>query len=179
MIPKKQMNKPTGDETRLATNRLRALTLRRQSQTLQQIGQALGVSTQTAANYVNYCLRELVELTAAATEEYRQLELERLDALQAAIWNQAVSGNLWAIDRCLAIMERRAKLLGLDKPLQHILAGDKNNPLEVEHTYSIDKSLMDRMTRLAGLSSDNETPTEENMLTINGEGKLLEKTLQI
>ena len=166
-LPKKQMNKPTGDETRLTKNRNQAIELRRQGYTLKRIGQVLGVSTQTAANYVNYCLRELVELTAAATEEYRQLELERLDALQAAIWNQAVSGNLFAIDRCVKLMERRAKLLGLDKPLQHILAGDKNNPLEVEHTYSIDKSLMDRITRLAASSPENETPTVENKLNVN------------
>ena len=148
MIPKKQMNKPTGDETRLATNRLRAITLRRQGKTLQQIGQVLGVSTQTAANYVNYCLRELVELTAAATEEYRQLELERLDSLQAAIWDQAVSGNLFAIDRCLSISERRAKLLALDKPLQHILSGDKDNLIELEHRHSVEEALYERMVKL-------------------------------
>ena len=164
-LPKKQMNKPTGDETRLTKNRNQAIELRRQGYTLKRIGQVLGVSTQTAANYVNYCLRELVELTAAATEEYRQLELERLDALQAAIWNQAVSGNLWAIDRCMAIMERRAKLLGLDKPLQHILAGD--NPLEVLHQHSVDDRLMARMTKLAELSPENGTPTVENKLIVN------------
>ena len=170
-LPKKQMNKPTGDETRLTKNRNQAIELRRQGYTLKRIGQVLGVSTQTAANYVNYCLRELVELTAAATEEYRQLELERLDALQAAIWDQAVSGNLWAIDRCMAIMERRTKLLGLDKPLQHILAGDKNNPVAVEHRHDIDKKLLEKMHRLAGLSPENGTPNVENILTINGEGK--------
>ena len=167
-LPKKQMNKPTGDETRLTKNRNQAIGLRRQGYTLKRIGQVLGVSTQTAANYVNYCLRELVELTAAATEEYRQLELERLDALQAVIWDQAVSGNLWAIDRCLAIMERRAKLLGLDKPLQHILAGEKKNPLKMQHQHDIGKSLLEKMHRLAASSPENGTPNVENILTING-----------
>jgi len=44
-----------------------------------------------------------------------QLELERLDAMQAAIWDDAMNGHLGAIDRVLKIMERRAKLLGLDQ----------------------------------------------------------------
>ena len=158
MIPKKQMNKPTGDETRLTKNRNQAIELRRHGYTLKRIGQVLGVSTQTAANYVNYCLRELVELTAAATEEYRALELARLDALQAPIWDQAISGNLWAVDRCLAIMERRSKLLGLDKPVKHILAGDRNNPVQVDHNLrqQRDQELLEYLKNLASGTSPSE-----------------------
>jgi len=42
------------------------------------------------------------------------LELERLDELYFAVHGNATSGHLGAIDRALKIMERRAKLLGLD-----------------------------------------------------------------
>jgi hypothetical protein len=48
-------------------------------------------------------------------KELRDLEAARLDRLQEQPWLQAVQGNLAAIDRCLRIMERRAKLLGLDE----------------------------------------------------------------
>jgi hypothetical protein len=74
-------------------------------------------------------------------------------ALLAAIWDKAIKGSVFHVDRCLAIMERRAKLLGLDKPLQHILAGDKKNPVEVAHQHGIDQALLERMNRLAGLDS--------------------------
>jgi len=46
-------------------------------------------------------------------EQVRQLELMRLDRLLLAI-PKAISGDLAAIDRCLAIGARRARLLGLD-----------------------------------------------------------------
>lgn len=47
-------------------------------------------------------------------DELRQLELERLDAMLLGLWPQAQRGNQGAVDRVLKIMERRAKLLGLD-----------------------------------------------------------------
>jgi hypothetical protein len=46
--------------------------------------------------------------------ELRQLELLRLDQLQAAHYKAAMGGDASAAARVLSIMDRRAKLLGLD-----------------------------------------------------------------
>ena len=46
----------------------------------------------------------------------RALELERLDALHHSLWGRAVAGNLFALDRVLAVARRRSALLGLDAP---------------------------------------------------------------
>ena len=43
----------------------------------------------------------------------RELEASRLDALQAALWQDAVDGNTQAVQTVLKIMDQRAKLLGL------------------------------------------------------------------
>ena len=53
---------------------------------------------------------------AEAVEEYRELELARLDALQAAHWPQAVAGSVRSADLVLRVIDRRIKLLGLDQP---------------------------------------------------------------
>ena len=48
-------------------------------------------------------------------DEYRELELARLDALPSAHWQAALSGeNLKAAELCLRISAQRTKLLGLD-----------------------------------------------------------------
>jgi hypothetical protein len=47
-------------------------------------------------------------------DEVRKLELERLDRLTLALWQRAKGGESEAIDRVLKLMDRRAKLLGLD-----------------------------------------------------------------
>ena len=46
--------------------------------------------------------------------EIREPETDRLDRLQVGLWAAAVRGDLGSIDRVLRIMERRARLLGLD-----------------------------------------------------------------
>jgi hypothetical protein len=46
--------------------------------------------------------------------DLRQLELMRLDQLQTAHYKQAMKGDAASAQRVLAIIDRRAKLLGLD-----------------------------------------------------------------
>jgi glycine/serine hydroxymethyltransferase len=46
-------------------------------------------------------------------DEVRELEATRLDALQGAVWADAVGGSLQAVQTVLKIMDQRAKLLGL------------------------------------------------------------------
>jgi len=48
----------------------------------------------------------------------RQIEADRLDALFMVAYNSAINGNVKSINTALNIMERRAKMLGLDKPVQ-------------------------------------------------------------
>lgn len=44
-----------------------------------------------------------------------ELELERLDEILMSLWDRALGGDLKAVDKVLAVMQRRAKMLGLDK----------------------------------------------------------------
>jgi hypothetical protein len=94
-----------------------ALKLRSRGYTYQQIADQMDCSKPTAYARVQ---RALAAIPAEAVEEYRRLEGERLDGLLAIATHQAFAKNsLYAIDRCLAIMDRRAKLLGLDAPTKH------------------------------------------------------------
>jgi hypothetical protein len=61
-------------------------------------------------------------------ETIRDIEVQRLDALFLVSFGQAREGNLQAIDRCLRIMERRANLLGLDKPAELKIGGIEGAP---------------------------------------------------
>jgi hypothetical protein len=46
-------------------------------------------------------------------DEFRELEVARLDSLQAAVWEKAVSGDFAAIATVLKVLHVRAKILGL------------------------------------------------------------------
>ncbi len=54
----------------------------------------------------------------------RDLEADRYDQLQRAIWAKCLKGDTWAIDRALKLMDQRARLLGLNLPPQ---PADLNN----------------------------------------------------
>jgi len=103
-----------------------ALELRKSGATYQQIADQLGYrSPQSAHKSVTSALKKLVE---EPSEELRKVELERLDGMFLEMYRQAKQGILGAVDRCLRIMERRAKLLGLDAPQQ--LAVDWRSEVE-------------------------------------------------
>jgi hypothetical protein len=94
----------------------RALELRKAGLTYQVIADQIGYRGPSTVHAA--VMRELREICREPAEELRTLELERLDRLWAGVWTQAKQGHLGSIDRCLRILERRARLLGLDAPLK-------------------------------------------------------------
>jgi hypothetical protein len=99
-----------------AERRSVALELRKAGATYAAIGKTLGCTEQRAHGIITGELQRLNAQRCEAAAEVTRLEVERLDALLLGIWQQAKAGDGPAIDRVLAIMARRAKLLGLDMP---------------------------------------------------------------
>lgn len=60
----------------------------------------------------------LMKTLREPADEVRALEVERLDALYLQMFSRAMKGDYGAVDRCIKISERRAKLLGLDAPVK-------------------------------------------------------------
>lgn len=96
--------------------------LRREGKSYSKIGEELGCSAARAHKIVTEELRKIRDKLAEETSEVKTLELQRLDKLFDIAFKKADAGNLPAIDRCIRIMERRARLLGLDMPekMEHI-----------------------------------------------------------
>ena len=98
-----------------AARREKALELRASGQSIRAIADQLGVSKSQVQRDIEK------ELQAAAADRKKiaghiiDLELVKLDALEKTAWEHIQDGELSAIDRVLRSMERRAKLLGLDK----------------------------------------------------------------
>lgn len=93
--------------------RSRAVHLRREGLTLREVAAELGVSVYTAWDDTQSAVRDIPKEEA---DLLRQQEADRLDALQRAVWEAAIAGDLHAVDRVLKIIERRCRLLGLDAP---------------------------------------------------------------
>jgi hypothetical protein len=83
-----------------------------------QMAKKFDVSLGTIANDVKQILKAWHTETNRDTEEWATLEAARLDSMLQSIWKEVMDGNTQYMDRALRIMERRARLLGLDKPIQ-------------------------------------------------------------
>lgn len=82
-----------------------------------KIGRQLGVSSATIYRYIQDQLKQYTNEIHATVQDTVTLELARLDDMYLAIWSKARGGDNKAIELALKVMERRAKLLGLDTPV--------------------------------------------------------------
>lgn len=80
-----------------------------------EIAQRVNMSTAGVAKAYD---RALTRIIAPSLERHRVTELDRLDILQRVYWQPAINGNLRAADFVLRVIEKRAKLLGLDAPIK-------------------------------------------------------------
>lgn len=92
--------------------RLWAVELRKTGMTYEQIAAEMGLKSGSAVYQM--VSRALKLMPAESIDQVRLLELRRLDALLRAVWNKAVNDEEGAINRALRILERRARVLGLD-----------------------------------------------------------------
>jgi hypothetical protein len=115
-----------------ADRREKALSLRRKGWSLRAIAAHLKCGVTTAADDVRDALAELAEHTREYTTQHRELELERLDAMTKRIEKFArehPEKRLDADESLLKVMQRRAKLLGLDAPTTTQITGANGAPL--------------------------------------------------
>jgi AcrR family transcriptional regulator len=91
-----------------------ALTYRKAGASLRVIASKLGVSVGTVHKDLERSLKAVIAADLRDLAKARFLELERLDDLWRAVWERALKGDLFAVDTCLKISERRCKLLGLE-----------------------------------------------------------------
>jgi IS5 family transposase len=97
-----------------AWRKARAVELASQGLTYELIANQCGWSHRaTAYKAVHAALNEQ---TVEAVAGLRQRELDRLDALQLAVWRRAMDGDVAAVLAAQRIILARCRLLGLDRP---------------------------------------------------------------
>jgi hypothetical protein len=112
----------------LAERDVRMFKMRQGGVATQEIARRFGVSVSAVGRSVNRQLEKLNSEALLAYPEVLRMELERLDALQAAIWPMtqhrritlddgtevSVEPDMKAIQQVLSVMDRRSKLLGME-----------------------------------------------------------------
>ena len=138
----------------LIDKEIKVLELRRAGLPWQRIAEPTGYADHTGA-YAAY-KRAIKRTMQQPADELREQELDRVDRFQLAAWPNAMKGDTKSIMTIVKLMERRARLLGLDTPIkieQEITNWDGND--------SIDRAVKD----LAALFiANNATGTSESAM---------------
>lgn len=121
--------------------RNRALEWRRRGLTIRQIAARLECSVGRAHQLIEEAIAAIPRENAEAV---RMMELERIDRMLRGLWRPSlvdVKGNLIrggaldgepkAVAASVKLMERRARLLGLDAPVKQEISGKDGGPIEL------------------------------------------------
>lgn len=95
--------------------------------TQDEIAKELGVSHQTINKDLKYWIAQTVMPLA---EDAKKMQLDRLELLWRAAYTKAQSGDVPAMNAALKVLERQAKLLGLD--ITKVEFSQVNDPREIE-----------------------------------------------
>jgi len=152
-------NRPDTAKAELQYKRNKCLELRLAGKTQSQIVQETGWSKQNVSRYIQ---QAIADITRENAEEYLELELQRLDALQAALWKEATSGRKWSeqkVDRVLAVIDQRARMLGVYKTAELKAIADAKGTVSGETTSMLGR-LFDAIDTIAAMPDDDEDADE-------------------
>ena len=154
----------------LAERDLRIFKMRQAGVSSQEIGRRFNISTQSVSAAIKRQLEKMNREALMAYPEVLRMELERLDALQQAIWpltqhrkvrlddgtEVSVELDIKAVQQVLGIMDRRAKLLGME-----------------QQTINLNVETIDNSPRVLLAGASNQGPAAVNAFSAETEAKQL------
>lgn len=127
-------HKGKSEDQRLLERRQMVWDLRVAGATYRQIAEKLKVSHVTVHKDCMITMAERQAQMAELIDGYVAMENERLDALLLGLWPAARKGDPESVRAAVRVMERRAKLLGLDQPTKTEHTGA---PIVVNQTMTL------------------------------------------
>lgn len=128
---------------RAMDRRTKVWQLRIAGATIAQIAQEMGVSTATIDSDIKLTVKQLTEQRMEAAEDWRQLHLQRMEALLLGVWQNARAGDPAAMKAALDVMARQAQLLGLDAPKRTEITGADGGPIELDQQVTVSEAERD------------------------------------
>lgn len=129
---------------KVAERRRRVAEMRLSHMTLDEIAREIGVAKSTVSVDLKHVREEWAERRASTYEEWAAEEIAKLDRLERTLLPRAIAGEYAAVDKIISLMDRRARMLGLDKPQLH------------EHTIITMDAIEAEISRLEAQLADDD-----------------------
>jgi hypothetical protein len=99
-----------------AEKRIKAVQLRQQGMNLEQISNQLSMNVNITSKYLREALDELADEQYTDTEDYRTLQMLRLEGLLSLVWEKVAGGDLNAVDKARQLIDQMSRLMNLYAP---------------------------------------------------------------
>ena len=145
----------------------RVMTFRLGGASIREIVRQTGISHGTVQRDINARI-EASASQCPETSQYRELQRNQLNSLLVAWWPRARTDHV-AFDHVRWILEREAKLLGLDAPVRKEIAGPDGGPVQVARPDLSELSLEDleALRTLARTKDDAGASWEPNHMGLD------------
>jgi hypothetical protein len=164
----------------LAERDLRIFKMRQSGIQQSEIARRFNMTPAAVGNAIRRQLQKMNSEALMAYPEVLRMELERLDALQSAIWpltqhrrvkmddgtEVAVEPDMKAVQTALSIMDRRSKLLGMEQ-------NNVNIQMDISSGNSPVRATLAGAERPAALNAFNPEEEVKKLLQIMGESGVL------
>lgn len=151
-MPGKGMRKDRSASHITATKRrIEAMRMRQEGKTYKEIGEELGCSAQRAFTIVNEQITLLRQSQSELAENLLRITNDRLERLINLNWQKALSGDRGAMEMILKLIDRQARMLGLD-------AAKKLEAKVVSSTEDVEN--LKARARMMGLELDEEDSSD-------------------
>jgi hypothetical protein len=118
----------------MTNNEQRAYEMRLSGKSFKEIAKELKYADASGAYHAYQRAREVVSVENLG--EWRLLELERLNVVQGALWENVLNGHIPSVNALLKVFDLRAKLIGLYSP-------EKYQVTHQEPDYDLNQSVKD------------------------------------
>jgi hypothetical protein len=118
----------------------KAVLLRRQGHTFREIAAEMKITLREAHRLVTTAFREAAHRSAETAEQMVQLHNERLDWMLKSLASEIDRGSSRAIEVAVKLLDRQARLLGLDAPAK--------KEVQIRFDQLSDQELLDEAKRL-------------------------------
>jgi predicted transcriptional regulator len=130
-----------------AENRLQAMELRKSGLTLEAISYELGVSTTMVHKYLTKALAELAGRNMDEAEEFRALQVSRLEGLLVPAYTAALEGDLNAVEKARKVIDSLSDLMGCKAP-QKVAQATINLSESYNHLEMTEEEIDQRLAEL-------------------------------
>lgn len=140
-----------------------------QGYTSQEIAKALNIKKRMVWNLAKRACDEHAKRLQNAASSHAMIDLARIEGMIKAISEKAYSGDKYAIETALKLLDRKAKLLGLDKPTKVDVSVQVSLAGLVSGSMAIDQGAIEVPSTVVsdGYATERSSDTTSDASSIN------------